>query len=265
MIDFTNRTFFIFGVASPESIAWGISRALARAGASLVLGYQQRFKSRVLPLVESEPAILGAYPVDLADDEATRQFFAAFAADHPHRRAHGLVHAVAFAPRETFDRASLFAAGEALDLALQVSAHSLPRALRYALPHLAPDSSTIALTYLASGRWVPMYKAMAVAKAALECWVREMAAELGPDGHRVNAISPGPIPTLAASGVPGFQHILEHVARNAPLRRNVSQDDVGGAAAWLLSDLARNVTGQIIYVDAGYSATGVPTDIVEGA
>ncbi len=265
MIDLTNRTIFIFGVASPESIAWGISRALARAGASLVLGYQQRFKSRVLPLIEQEPAILGAYPIDLADDKATRRFFAAFAADHPGSRAHGLVHAVAFAPRETFDRSTLFASSDAIDMALQVSAHSLPRALRYALPHLAPGSSTVTLTYLASERWVPMYRVMGIAKATLECWVREMAAELGPDGHRVNAISPGPIPTLAASGVPGFQHILEHVARNAPLRRNVSQDDVGGAAAWLLSDLARNVTGQIIYVDAGYSATGVPTDIVEGA
>ncbi len=188
-------------------------------------------------------------------------FFQEYAAQYPRCKAHAVVHAVAFAPLETFDRSSLFARHEAIDQTLTISAHSLPRLLRHALPHLAPGSSTVALTYLASQRWVPAYRVMAVAKAALECWVRELAVDLGPDGHRVNAISSGPIATLAASGIPGFDQILAHVERNAPLRRNVTQDDVAGTALWLLSDLARSVTGQVIYVDAGYSSIAVPASI----
>jgi enoyl-[acyl-carrier protein] reductase I len=257
VIDLGGRTLFVFGVASEASIAWGIAKGLAAAGARLVLGYQARFRSRVVPLAGNLPAVGDLIPIDVADDETVRAFFAEFAARHPGDKAAGLVHAVAYAPPETFDRASLFASQEAIDATLAVGAHSLQRVVRHALPHLSPGSAIVTLTYLASQRWVPHYHVMAIAKAALECWVRELAAELGPDGHRVNAISAGPIATLAAAGIPGFERLLAHVRQHAPLRRNVSQEDIAGAALWLLSDLAGGVTGQTIYVDCGYSTVAV--------
>ena len=155
----------------------------------------------------------------------------------------------------------LFVEDEPLNTAMTVSAHSLQRIMRHALPHLAPNSSTITLTYAASTRYVPNYGVMSIAKAALEAWVRELAMRVGEEGHRVNAISSGPIRTLAASGIPGFDDILNHVERNSPLRRNVNQDDVAGCAVWLSSPLGSGVTGQIIHVDAGYSSTMVPDSI----
>jgi enoyl-[acyl-carrier protein] reductase I len=263
MIDLRRRTVLVFGVASEASIAWAICKALAAAGARLVLGYQRRFRAAVMALAANLPAVAELHPIDVTSDDGVREFFAAYAAGNPRGTAQALVHAVAYAPPETFDRSSLFATQEAIDLTLAASAHSLQRLVRHALPHLAPGSSAVTLSYAASQRWVPNYRVMAIAKAALEGWVRELAAELGPDGHRVNAISPGPIPTLAASGIPGFAGLLDHVRRNAPLRRNVSQDDVAGAALWLLSDLSRAVTGQIIYVDAGYSIVGIPGAVGE--
>ena len=157
----------------------------------------------------------------------------------------------------------MFVEGDSLDAALTVSAHSLQRCVRHALPFLNPNSSTITLTYAASTRYVPSYGVMSVAKAALECWTRELACHLGPEGHRINAISSGPIRTIAASGIPGFDKILDHVERNSPLRRNVSQDDVAGCTLWLASPLSSGVTGQIIHVDSGYSVTMVPESIMD--
>jgi enoyl-[acyl-carrier protein] reductase I len=263
MIDFKDRTILVFGVASEDSIAWGICQILAKAGAKLILGYQPRYRSRLLQLQKSLPAIEGLYPIDVATEEGVQNFFREFSLHHSHCKAHALVHSIAFSPRETFDRSSLFATQEAIDLTLTISAHSLQRLLRLALPHLIPGSSTVTLTYLAAQRWVPAYRVMAIAKAALECWVRELASELGADGHRVNAISSGPMKTLASTGIPGIEKILAHVERNAPLRRNITQEEVAGAALWLLSDLASGVTGQIIYVDAGYSTIAVPASIRE--
>jgi enoyl-[acyl-carrier protein] reductase I len=157
----------------------------------------------------------------------------------------------------------LFVDDDKINTAMTISANSLQRCLKYALPYLAPGSSTITLTYAASTRFVPSYGIMSIAKAALECWTRELSCHVGPEGHRVNAISSGPIKTLAASGIPGFDKILEHVKANAPLRRNVSQDDVAGTALWLASSLSAGVTGQCIHVDAGYSITMVPSSIME--
>ena len=146
---------------------------------------------------------------------------------------------------------------------MTISANSLQRCLKFALPYLNPGSSTITLTYAASTRFVPSYGIMSMAKAALECWTRELSCHLGPEGHRINAISSGPIRTIAASGIPGFDRILDHVEENAPLRRNVSQEDVAGTAIWLASPLSSGVTGQCIMVDAGYSITMVPSSIME--
>ena len=146
----------------------------------------------------------------------------------------------------------IFVEDAPINLAMTISAHSLQRVMRHALPHLAPNSSTITLTYAASTRYVPNYGVMSIAKAALEAWVRELAMRVGEEGHRVNAISSGPIRTLAAGGIPGFGDILDRRTKR-PLRRNVNQDDVAGCAVWLSGPLGSGVTGQIIHVDAGYS------------
>ena len=255
------KTALVFGVASEESIAYAICKSLSSAGCNLVLGFQPRFRSRIQQLLPSLPENTQIHPIDVDKPNSILEFYESWQSDSPGQKADIIVHAIGFAPREAFDRNLLFVDGDPIDTALRVSAHSLQSILRGALPHLAPESSTITLTYAASTRHVPSYGLMSIAKAALEAWVREIAARLGPDGHRVNAISAGPIKTLAASGIPGFEGILDHVERNSPLRRNVSQMDVAGAATWLASPLSSGVTAQVIHVDSGYSSTMVPEDV----
>lgn len=262
MLKLQGKTAFVFGVASEDSIAWAICQQLAAAGVTLYLGYQKRFMSRVFQLKDKLPQIGGFYPLDVAEDASTSEFFEAFEKEHPGVKADILVHAIGFAPRACFDRPILFVENEDINTAMTISANSLQRCLKYALPYLNPGSSTITLTYAAANRFVPNYGIMSMAKAALECWTRELACHLGPEGHRVNAISSGPIRTIAAGGVPGFDNILDHVEANSPLRRNVSQEDVAGAALWLASSLSSGVTGQCIYVDGGYSITMVPQSIM---
>ena len=261
MLGLEGKTALVFGVASEDSIAWGICRQLANAGCRLILGYQKRFMSRIFQLKDQLDAIDGFHPLDVASEEATREFFTAWQLAEPGAKADIVVHAIGFAPRECFDRPLLFVEDAPINTAFTISANSLQRVMRNALPHLNANSSTITLTYAASTRWVPSYGIMSMAKAALECWVRELANQLGPDGHRINAISSGPIRTIAASGIPGFDNILHHVERNAPLRRNVDQSDVAGTAVWLSSPLSGGVTGQVIHVDAGYSSIMVPDSI----
>jgi len=261
MLQLEGKTALVFGVASEDSIAWAICNRLAEAGCKLILGYQKRFMSRVFQLKDQLSAIEAFYPIDVAAEETTAEFFQEWQQATPGAKADIVIHAIGFAPRECFDRHMLFVEDGPLNTAMTISAHSLQRIMRHALPHLAPNSSTITLTYAASTRYVPNYGVMSIAKAALEAWVRELAMRVGEDGHRVNAISSGPIRTLAASGIPGFDDILEHVERNSPLRRNVNQDDVAGCAVWLSSPLGSGVTGQIIHVDAGYSSTMVPDSI----
>tara|TARA_B100001093_G_scaffold49990_2_gene42509 strand:- start:8089 stop:8883 length:795 start_codon:yes stop_codon:yes gene_type:complete len=262
MLKLQGKTAFVFGVASEDSIAWAICEQLAAAGVTLYLGYQKRFMSRIFQLKDKLPQIGGFYPLDVAEDATTREFFEAFEKEHPGKKADILVHAIGFAPRACFDRPILFVEDSDINTAMTISANSLQRCLKHALPYLNPGSSTITLTYAAANRFVPSYGIMSMAKAALECWTRELACHLGPEGHRINAISSGPIRTIAASGVPGFDNILDHVEANSPLRRNVSQDDVAGAALWLASSLSSGVTGQCIYVDGGYSITMVPQSIM---
>ena len=261
MLELEGKTALVFGVASEDSIAWAICNRLAQAGCKLILGYQKRFMSRVFQLKDKLEAIEAFYPIDVATEEATAEFFHDWQEAAPGSKADIIIHAIGFAPKECFDRHMLFVEEGPLNLAMTISAHSLQRVMRHALPHLAPNSSTITFTYAASTRYVPNYGIMSIAKAALEAWVRELAMRVGEDGHRVNAISSGPIRTLAASGIPGFDDILNHVERNSPLRRNVNQDDVAGCAVWLSSPLGSGVTGQVIHVDAGYSSTMVPDSI----
>jgi enoyl-[acyl-carrier protein] reductase I len=262
MLKLQGKTAFVFGVASEDSIAWAICQHLAASGVTLYLGYQKRFMSRIFQLKDKLPQIGGFYPLDVAEDATTREFFEAFEKEHPGKKADILVHAIGFAPRACFDRPILFVENSDINTAMTISANSLQRCLKHALPYLNPGSSTITLTYAAANRFVPNYGIMSMAKAALECWTRELACHLGPEGHRVNAISSGPIRTIAASGVPGFDNILSHVEQNSPLRRNVNQEDVAGAALWLASPLSAGVTGQCIYVDGGYSITMVPQSIM---
>jgi len=261
MLELEGKTALVFGVASEDSIAWAICEQLAAAGCDLILGFQKRFMSRVYQLQEKLPAIKAFYPIDVVTDELTSEFFDEWQKAAVGAKADIVVHAIGFAPATCFDRHMLFVEEEPLNMAMTISAHSLQRLMRHALPHLNSNSSTITLTYAASTRYVPNYGVMSIAKAALEAWVRELANRVGEEGHRVNAISSGPIKTLAAGGIPGFDAILDHVERNSPLRRNVKQDDVAGCAVWLASPLSSGVTGQIIHVDCGYSSIMVPESI----
>ncbi|HVL47915.1 MAG TPA: enoyl-ACP reductase [Candidatus Thermoplasmatota archaeon] len=256
MQDLANKRYIVFGVAADSSIAWAIARDLADRGALVTLAYQKRFLSRVKELVKDQKFVEQWEECDVANDASVATFFSKLTGQYD-----GVVHAVAFAPAEALGRPIVETSEEDFSKALVVSSYSLLRVARHALPKLAPDASFVTLTYLGAERVVPGYRVMGTAKAALESIVRELAASIGPLGHRVNAISAGPIKTLAASGVPGFDMILDWMAANTPLRRNVTQADVARTTSFLLSNEAAGITGQVIYVDAGYSAVGAPPDL----
>jgi enoyl-[acyl-carrier protein] reductase I len=248
-----HKRILVTGLLSNRSIAYGIARACRAQGAELAFTYQnERFKERVTEMA----AELGsgiAVPCDVSSDEEIERAFTAL-------RSHwdgldGLVHAIAFAPREAI--AGDFLEGlsrEAFRVAHDVSSYSFPALAKVALPMMAGrPGAMLTLTYLGAERVVPHYNTMGLAKASLEASVRYLAANLGPKGVRVNGISAGPIRTLAASGIASFGKILKFVEQHAPLRRNVTIDDVGNVAAFLLSDLAAGVTGEITYVDGGFN------------
>jgi enoyl-[acyl-carrier protein] reductase I len=251
------RNALIFGVANDHSIAWGIARALHEQGA--VVGFssvESLIERRVRPLGESIGATF-VEPCDVQSDEQIRRVFERW------RETNGeldiLVHALAFARREDLDGAFVETSREGFALALDVSAYSLVALAREARPVLHRGSSILTLTYYGAEKVVSHYNVMGVAKAALEASVRYLAADLGPDGIRVNAISAGPIRTLAASGISGFRKMYGAFADIAPLRSNISIEDVGATAVWLASDLSRAVTGEIVYVDGGFNVLGVPS------
>ena len=255
------KRILVTGLLSNRSIAWGIARAAKREGAELAFTYQNdRFKDRVAEMAAELGSRL-AYPCDVASDEEIARLFAALGKDWG--ALDGLVHAIAFAPREAI--AGDFLEGfsrEAFRVAQDVSAYSFGALAKGALPLMqGRRGALLTLSYLGAERTIPNYNTMGVAKASLEAIVRYMAASLGPKGIRVNAISAGPIKTLAASGIAGFGKILKHVEENAPMRRNVTIDDVGNVAAFLLSDLAAGITGEITHVDGGFSSvvSGMPS------
>ena len=247
----------IVGVATDRSIAWGIAEAMHREGAEIAFTYaNDRLKDRVEPLAASIGSDI-VLPLDVTSDAQIDAAFAALG-----ERWDGLdilVHAVAFAPREAL--AGGFTAStsrEAFAIAHDVSSYSLTALARGALPLMQGRAGSIlTLSYLGAVRAIPSYNVMGLAKASLEANVRFLAADLGPQGIRVNGISAGPIKTLAAAGIGGFRKMLSRVAEVAPLRRNVTQQDVGNAAAFLCSDLAAGITGEIIYVDGGFSTVGM--------
>jgi enoyl-[acyl-carrier protein] reductase I len=248
----TGKRLLITGLLSNRSIAYGIARACHREGAELAFSYVgERFKQRTTDFANEFGSQL-IFDCDVADDAQIQAMFEGLAEAWP--RFDGFVHSIGFAPREAI-------AGDFLDglsregfrIAHDVSAYSFPAMAKAAAPRLNDRAALLTLTYLGSERVVPNYNTMGLAKASLEASVRYLAASLGPKGVRVNGISAGPIKTLAASGIKGFGKILEVVEHNSPLRRNVTIDDVGNVAAFLLSDLAAGVTAEITYVDAGFS------------
>ena len=254
------KKILITGLLSNRSIAYGIAKAAHREGAELAFTYQnERFKDRVTEMAKELGSDI-ALPCEVTSDAEINALF-----EELKKRwdgLDGLVHAIAFAPREAI--AGDFLDGlsrEAFAQAHDISAYSFPALAKAALPMMrGRRAALVTMTYLGAERVVPNYNTMGLAKASLEASVRYLAANLGPMGIRVNGISAGPIKTLAAAGISGFGKILKFVEEQAPLRRNVSTEDVGNAAAFLLSDLAAGITGEVLYVDSGFShvVAGIP-------
>ncbi len=247
---------FIFGVANHRSIAWAIAQALASEGAQLVLAYQDRMEKYVRDLATKIPGT-ELVACDVQDDSQLDTAFAR-AGEILGGSIDILIHSVAFAPQSELENPFLETTRAGFHTALDISAYSLVAMAKRAAPLMkANGGSILTLTYMASERVMPKYNVMAVAKAALECSVRYLAFELGEHNIRVNAISAGPLNTLAARGVSGFTGFREQVAHVAPLRRNIEQSEVGDAALFLSSPWARGITGEILFVDAGYNVMGV--------
>jgi enoyl-[acyl-carrier protein] reductase I len=246
------KRLLITGLLSNRSIAYGIARACHREGAELAFSYVgERFKGRIVEFAKEFGSEL-IFDCDVADDAQIQAMFDGLGEAWP--SFDGFVHSIGFAPREAI--AGDFLDGlsrEAFKIAHDISSYSFPAMAKAAAPRLSDKAALLTLTYLGSDRVVPNYNTMGLAKASLEASVRYLAASLGGRGIRVNGISAGPIKTLAASGIKGFGKILDVVEQNAPLKRNVTIDDVGNVAAFLLSDLASGVTAEITYVDAGFS------------
>lgn len=245
----------IFGVANDRSIAWGIAQALHRRGAELAFSYAApNLERRVRPLAESVGSAF-IEECDVGSDEAINDVFAKAKAKLGSIDI--LIHAIGFANREDLEGRFIETSREGFLLAHSVSAYSLLGLTRAALPLMSAGGSVLTLTYYGADKVLPNYNVMGVAKAALEAIVRYLAADLGPEGIRVNAISAGPIRTLAASGISGFRSFLKTAGEAAPLRRNVTIDEVGEAAAFLCSDGASGITGETLFVDAGYNIMGM--------
>ncbi|WP_428675322.1 enoyl-ACP reductase FabI [Reyranella sp.] len=248
----------IMGVANERSIAWGIAQAAHAAGAELAFTYQgAAFGKRVLPMVEK----LGAKIVHEADVENEQSLQALFARlEREWGRLDFVVHAIAFSDKEELKGRYVDTTKANFVRSLSISCYSFTEIARLALPLMTQGGSLITLTYEGATRVMPSYNVMGVAKAALEASVRYLAADLGPQGVRVNALSPGPMRTLAGAVIGGARYVYRVSREASPLRRNVELTDVGGAALYLLSDLSAGVTGTVHFVDAGYHAIGLPHD-----
>ena len=257
MTDFTGKHGLIVGVANKRSLAWAIAQATAKRGARLALTYQGRFEDHVNELsqgLEHAPLVL---PCDVASDSDIDAVFARI--EQEFGALDFVVHGAAFASRDELLAPFVNTSREGFRLALDISAYSLIALARGAAPLMQKrgGGSILTLTYLGSERVFPNYKVMGVAKAALEATVRYLAADVGPSNIRVNAVSAGPVKTLAAAGISGFSSILHVYPERAPLRRNVDAAEVADASAFLLSDAARGITGEVLMVDAGFHAVGM--------
>ncbi len=246
----------IFGVANDKSIAWGIAQMLHEAGADLAFTYAgEILEKRVRPLAEKIGSKI-ILPCDVTKDEEIKQVFQNI------RQEWGgldfLVHAIAYANKEDLTNPYIETSREGFHLALDISSYSLVALSRHAAALMeGRQGAILTMTYMGSERVIPNYNVMGVAKAALEASVKYLAYDLGPKGTRVNAISAGPIRTLASSGISGFKEMLHFSSERAPLKRNIDQDEVGRTALYLLSDMASAVTGEVLHVDAGYNIMGM--------
>ncbi|MGJ8527026.1 enoyl-ACP reductase FabI [Maritalea sp.] len=245
----------IMGVANKRSIAWGIAKALASQGAEIAFTYQgEALKRRVEPLAEEVGSDM-VVECDVTDADAMDKAFNEIEAKWG--KIDFLVHAIAFADKAALEGRYIDTTIEQFTHSMNISAYSLVAVAKRARPLMKDGGSILTLTYYGAEKVIPNYNLMGVAKAALEASVRYLAADLGPEGIRVNGISAGAIKTLAASGIGDFRKMLSYGEVNSPLRRNVSTDEVGGAGMYLLSDLSSGVTGEIHYVDAGYNVMGM--------
>ncbi len=248
------RNGLILGVANEKSIAWGIAQAAYREGAALGFNYlNEALEKRVRPLAESVSSRL-VEPLDIADDKQVDRFFDKVEKTWGHLDF--IVHSVAYANKNALSERFLHTSRADFQQALDISCYSFISVAQRAVPLMSPGSSLLTLSYLGAVRAVPNYNVMGVAKAALEATTRYLAADLGANGIRVNALSAGPIRTLAASGIGGFTKLLRQNARGTALQRNIDRHEVGNSAVYLLSDWASGVTGEVHYVDAGFN-TGV--------
>ena len=249
------KTALVFGVANDHSIGWGIAKALHEHGATVGFSsVESLVERRVRPLAASIGSTF-LEPCDVRDDAGIARVFGRWG--EVYGSLDVLVHAVAFADRADLDGAFIDTSRAGFALALDVSTYSLVALVRAARPVLRRGSSVLTLTYYGAEKVIPHYNVMGVAKAALEASVRYLAADLGPDGIRVNAISAGPVRTLAAAGIVGFKDLYGAFRDVAPLRASIGPEDVGGAAVWLASDLAAAVTGEVVHVDGGFNILGL--------
>jgi enoyl-[acyl-carrier protein] reductase I len=252
--DLQGRNAVVFGVANKRSIAWSIAQGLHAAGMKLAITYQnQRLEQEAKDLILSLPGA-EAYRCDVSKDDEIDNLFAAL--KQRHGKLHTLVHSVAFAPADELKADFLNTSREGFRVALDVSVYSLIAVSRAAAPLMEEGGSIMTMTYYASEKVVPRYNVMAVAKAGLECTVRYLAFELGKQKIRVNAISAGPIKTLAARGIAGFGEMHKGHAERAPLGRSVDVSEVGSTGVFLASDASSGITGEVIYVDCGYNIMG---------
>jgi len=258
LLNLTGKNALVTGIANNRSIAWGIAQQLHKAGANIGIAYlpddKGRAEKKVAELVEPlQPSLF--IPCNVQDEE---QIEAAFdAVKTKWGRLDILIHCLAFAHKEDLTGDFVNTSRQGFSTALDISAYSLVRLCAAAKPLMTEGGSVVTLTYIGGARVIPNYNVMGIAKAALEMNVRYLAADLGPANIRVNAISAGPIRTLASSAVGGILDMIHHVEETAPLRRTVTQIEVGNTAAFLCSDLASGITGQILYVDAGYEVMGM--------
>jgi enoyl-[acyl-carrier protein] reductase I len=249
------KVALIFGIANKNSIAWGVVQKLHEQGATILLSYAtEQLKKRVVPLAEQ----IGCEFIEECDVTKDEDLDAVFAkVQQQYGKLDILVHSVAYAKREDLDGRMVDVSRDGFALALDISAYSLIAMTQRAEPLMTDGGSIMSMTYYAAEKVVPRYNAMAIAKAALETITQYLAADLGEKNIRVNAISAGPIKTLAAAGIPGFRAMLRYAEEAAPMRRLVDQTEVGQTAVWLASDLSSAVTGEVIHVDAGYHVMGM--------
>ena len=251
-----NKRILVTGMISSRSIAYGVAQAMRREGAELAFTYQgERVKDRVIEMAREFGSDM-IYPCDVSSDTEIDQLFTDLG--RKWEKFDGFVHAIAFAPREALDGEFLDGfSREAFRIAHDISSYSFPAMAKAAQPYLNDKASILTLSYLGAVRTMPHYNVMGMAKASLEASVRYLAMELGRKGIRANGISAGPIKTLAAAGIGDFGKLLSYNAKHAPLKRNVTVEEVGNVAAFLCSNLASGVTGEITYVDAGFNTTAL--------